>query len=56
MVNMCHYTFVKTHTMYTKSKVSLPQGKLWTLGDYSVSMGVHQLNKRTTLVATLVIE
>ena len=38
---------------YTKSE---PQGKLWTLGDYSVSMGVHQLNKCTTLVATLVIE
>lgn len=34
MVDMCHYTFVKTHTMYTKSE---PQGKLWTLGDYSVS-------------------
>ena len=53
MVDMCHYTFVKTHTMYTKSE---PQGKLWSLGDYGVSMGVHQLNKCTTLVATSVIE
>ena len=48
-----HHTCVKTHTMYTKSE---PQGKLWSLGDYAVSMGVHQLNKCTTLVATSVIE
>lgn len=53
MVDMGHYPFVKTHTMYTKSE---PQGKLQTLGDYSVSIGVHQLNKCTTLVVTLIIE
>ena len=36
MMDMCHYSFIQTHKMYTTK--SEYQGKLWTLGDYDVSM------------------
>ena len=36
MMDICHYTFGKTHKMY--STENEPQGKLWALGSYYVSM------------------
>ena len=39
MVDTGCYTFDQTHRMY--STQSEPSGKLWTLGDYDVSMLVH---------------
>lgn len=36
MVDISHYSFIQTHKMYTTN--SEYQGKLWTLGDYDVSM------------------
>ena len=36
MIDICHYTFVQTHRMYSTMKE--PQGELWTLGDYDAAM------------------
>ena len=40
---MCHYIFIQTHRIYTKSE---PLGKLWTLDDYDVSMQVELRGKK----------
>ena len=46
MMDICHYTFAETYKMYnTKSEC---EGKLWTLGDYVVSMQVHPWYKNVT--------
>lgn len=39
----CHYTFVQTRRMHTKSE---PYGKLWTLSDYNLSTQTHPLKQR----------
>ena len=39
MKDICYYTSVQTHRMYTKNG---PQGKLWILSDQDLSMQVHQ--------------
>ena len=36
LINICHYTFVQTHRMYSTMKE--PQGELWTFGDYGAAM------------------
>ena len=38
MVGTCHYTFVKTHKIDIKGE---PYYKLWTVGDYDVTMQVR---------------
>ena len=44
MVGTGHYTFVQTQRLYNiKSELKC---KLWTLGDYDVSMAVITCNKR----------
>ena len=40
MVDICHYTFVKTHTMYNTKRGS--HSKLWTSGDNDVSVQGRQ--------------
>ena len=36
MMDRCHYTFVQTHRVENTNRE--PKGKLWTLGDYNVSV------------------
>ena len=38
MMKTCHYTFVQTRIIYNIK--SEPLSKLWTLGDYNVSVGL----------------
>lgn len=40
LINACHYTFLQINIMYS---ISEPSCKLWTLGDFDVSMHVRQL-------------
>lgn len=43
MMDVYHYTFVRTHGIYnTKSKL---QGKLWTLGGYDLLCRLISCNK-----------
>ena len=40
VVDICHYKFVKTRKMYTKSEL---QSKPWALDDNDVSVWIHPL-------------
>lgn len=40
IMDPCHYAFVQTHRMYTKSDLYY---KLWTVSNYNVSIWTHQL-------------
>ena len=51
LYDIYHYMFLQTQRVYNTN--SEPEGKLWTLGDYDVSMQVHLwFNKKSTTLVS----